>query len=148
MMPWNRRNARRDDLLQQILTTQKCMENQLREIAKMAANAVTQDQFKTDLGKLQSDTTTLVTTVNALDGNVKQLKADVAALKDQIANGQTPDFSSLDATVNQMDNTIATANANVQAEVPNPDAPADGGAIPPAGDGTGTEGGSSTPPAA
>jgi TolA-binding protein len=147
MMPWNRRTARLERLLQQILDNQNCMKNELTEIKHMAANAVTQDQFKTDLGKLQGDVTTLVTTVNALDGNVKQLKADVATLKDQIANGQTPDFSSLDATVNQMDNTITTANANVQTEVPNPDAPADGGTTPPA-DGTGTEGGSSVPPAA
>ena len=86
----------------------------------MATTAVTQQQFTTDLGKLQGDVTTMVVTLNALDVNVKQLKADVAAL--QAANPGV-DFSSLDATVSQMDNTIVTANANVQAEVPNPDAP-------------------------
>ncbi len=100
----------------------------LQEIKHMAANAVTQQQFGADLGKLQADVTTMVATLNSLDVNVKQLKADVAALK--AANPGT-DFSSLDATVNQMDNTITTANANVQAEVPNPDAPpADGSGDP------------------
>jgi hypothetical protein len=120
MMPWNRRDAQLWGLLQQILDNQQCMRTVLLEIKKMATAAVTQQQFTTDLGKLQGDVTTMVVTLNALDVNVKQLKADVAALK---AANPTVDFSALDATANQMDNTIVTANANVQAEVPNPDAP-------------------------
>jgi hypothetical protein len=118
-LPWGR-NAQLRELLQQILANQQCMRTELLEIQTMGTTAVTQQQFTTDLGKLQGDVTTMVVTLNALDVNVKQLKADVAALK---AANPAFDFSALDATVSQMDNTITTANANVQAEVPNPDAP-------------------------
>lgn len=78
----------------------------------MATNAVTQEQFTADLGKLKTDVATLITTVT--DG--------IAALKKQIADLQAAnpgvDFSALDATVNQVDSDVTAATTNLQQPAP------------------------------
>jgi hypothetical protein len=89
----------------------------LKEIYRMAAAGnVTLAQLQTDFATLQVDYTTQTVTINAVAANVDLLKTEVAALKLQVANGQTPDFSGIDASVNQLDNQVKINTANVTSE--------------------------------
>jgi hypothetical protein len=44
------------------------------------------------------------------------VQADIAALKAQVAAGQTPDFSALDATVQTMSTAVTAENTAVEAD--------------------------------
>jgi hypothetical protein len=99
--------------IDELLSSQHAFNHTLQEIKRiMSTNAVTQEQFTADLGKLKSDVATLITTVT--DG-VAALKAQIAAL--QAANPAV-DFSALDATVNQVDTDVAAATASLQPPAP------------------------------
>jgi hypothetical protein len=98
--------------IDELLSSQHAFNHTLQEIKRMSTNAVTQEQFTADLGKLKSDVATLITTVT--DG-VAALKAQIAAL--QAANPAV-DFSALDATVNQVDTDVAAATVSLQPPAP------------------------------
>lgn len=95
-------------LLRPILENQKKIFNQLKEIKdQMSTNPpVTQAQFTTDLNALQT----------ALGKMITDVQTDIAALKAQIAAGQTPDFSALDATVQSMTTAVGTEDTAVVAD--------------------------------
>lgn len=67
---------------------------------------VTQAQFTADLATLQTNLGKMITDV----------VTDIAALKAQIAAGQTPDFSALDATVQSMTTAVGTEDTSVLAD--------------------------------
>ena len=96
-------------LLRPILENQNKILNQLQEIQKtMSTNPpITQAQFTADLATLQTNLGKMITDV----------QSDIAALKAQVAAGQTPDFSSLDATVQAMTTAVGTEDTAVEADL-------------------------------
>lgn len=85
-------------------------------IDKMATNPpVSQAQFTTDLAALQTNLGKMITDV----------QADIAALKAQIAAGQAPDFSALDATVQSMSTVVSAEDTAAEGDLDPPSASAD-----------------------
>jgi hypothetical protein len=103
-------------LLRQILEQQQRIINELQEIKhQMSTNPpVTQAQFTADLATFQTALTTMITDV----------QADIAALKAQVAAGQTPDFSALDATVQTMSTAVSSENTSAEGDLNPPSATA------------------------
>jgi chromosome segregation ATPase len=90
----------------EVLTNQRNIDHKLQEIKRMSTNAVTQEQFASDLNSLQTALGTMITNV----------QSDIAALKAQIAAGQPVDFSALDATVAAMSSAVGAENTAVEAD--------------------------------
>ncbi len=107
-----------EGLLHEVLRKQNTNHELLERF--MSTNAVTQEQFAADLETLNTNVATAVTTLTGLDGSVKSLKDEVAALK---ANNPAVDFSTVDAKVKAMSDQITGALTTVQPEV-NGQAPA------------------------
>jgi butyrate kinase len=84
---------------------------------------VTQAQFEADMATLNTNVTTLITAVTNVGTFVQQQTAAIADLKQQIANGQTPDFTALDASANAINTEITTATASLVGDVPAPTPP-------------------------
>ena len=101
------------DLLNQVLANQNTILERLKE---MSTNPpVTQAQFTADLATLQTNLGKMITDV----------QADIAALKAQVAAGQAPDFSSLDATVQALSTAVTSEDTAAEGDLNPPAASAD-----------------------